>query len=159
MVYRPSALFRRTPQERADQWLSWNRADQAFFAAGACHILAFAFLETHPDSEFHPVGLWAHDDESPLHIYVTDGEWAFDHDGWTPHAELLAVTRATEPGKRYQPRRVERDLTLLCERYPYRARHQFAHDPWQRALHYLARFPPSPGARLGVGGSGVVAGC
>lgn len=38
--YRPAGLFRRTDAERADQLLSWQRDDQAFFAAGACHILA-----------------------------------------------------------------------------------------------------------------------
>jgi hypothetical protein len=37
-MYRSSAQFRRTPTERADQRLSWNRDDVRFFAARACHI-------------------------------------------------------------------------------------------------------------------------
>ena len=37
-MYRSSAQFRRTPAERANQLLSWNRDDVRFFAAGACHI-------------------------------------------------------------------------------------------------------------------------
>jgi hypothetical protein len=37
------------------------------------------------------------------HVFVSDGTWAFDHDGWTLKAELLAVTAAfdssmTAPG-------------------------------------------------------------
>ena len=36
--YTPAGVFRRTPAERADQELAWRRPDQAFFAAGACHI-------------------------------------------------------------------------------------------------------------------------
>ena len=55
-MYRSSAQFRRTPAERADQMLSWNRDDVRFFAAGACHILAFAFLEVYPKAGFGTVG-------------------------------------------------------------------------------------------------------
>ncbi|TDC88872.1 hypothetical protein E1161_22665 [Saccharopolyspora aridisoli] len=122
--------------------MSWQRPDKAFFAAGACHILAFAFLETYPETGFFPVGLWSDVSKNPHHVYVIDGTWAFDHDGWTPHTELLATTHAAEPHTRYQPHRIEPDLDLLCERYHHRARHQFALDPWQRALRYLDLFPP-----------------
>ncbi|MFE2612861.1 hypothetical protein ACFXA2_04510 [Micromonospora chalcea] len=41
MAVTAAGVFRRTPQERADQRLAWERADQPFFAAGACHILAW----------------------------------------------------------------------------------------------------------------------
>lgn len=54
-MYRSSAQFRCTPAERADQMLSWNRDDVRFFAAGACHILAFAFLEVYPKAGFGTV--------------------------------------------------------------------------------------------------------
>jgi hypothetical protein len=96
-MYRSSAQFKRTPAERADQMLSWNRDDVRFFAAGACHILAFAFLDVYPDAGFRTVGIRARGQAHPMHVYVTDGQWAFDFDGWTPVDELLAVTRATEP--------------------------------------------------------------
>ena len=42
----------RTAAEKADQQASWLRPDQEFFSAGACHILAGVFLESHPASEF-----------------------------------------------------------------------------------------------------------
>ncbi len=38
-MYKPSFLFDRTPEERTDPFLFWQREDQLFFAAGACHIL------------------------------------------------------------------------------------------------------------------------
>jgi len=47
-MYRPAGMFRRTPEERADQEVSWRRTDQAFFAAGACHILAWEFVARNP---------------------------------------------------------------------------------------------------------------
>ncbi|MBB4930255.1 hypothetical protein F4561_001075 [Lipingzhangella halophila] len=144
-MYRPASGFRRTAEERRDPLLSWNRDDLPFFAAGACHILAFAFMATHPHSGFHPVGLWPYGAEDPGHVYVTDGSWAFDHDGWTPQSTLLAATRAAEPGAGFRPRPIHTDLDTFCARHHHRPRHRFAFDPWQRALRYIARFPP-PGA-------------
>lgn len=36
----------------------WSSPDRVFFACGACHILAFAFLKAYPQSGFAP--LWPH---------------------------------------------------------------------------------------------------
>ncbi|MFI0448664.1 hypothetical protein [Actinomadura sp. 6N118] len=143
-MYRPSAGFRRTAEERRDQLLSWNRGDTAFFAAGACHILAYAFLEKHPEAGFYPVGLWPCGAKDPSHVYVTDGTWAFDHDGWTLQSELLAVTRAAEPDADFQPRPIPINLGDYCARYNHRPRHLFAFDPWERALRYIAQFERGP---------------
>lgn len=124
--------------ERADQDLSWNRHDQAFFAAGACHILAYAFLEVHT-SGFMPVGLWTRGANDPSHVYVSDGTWAFDHCGWTPEQELLNTSRAAEPDVEYQPNPILMGLDELCARHWHRTRTEFAHDPWPRAHAYIAR--------------------
>jgi hypothetical protein len=140
-MYRSSAQFRRTPAERADQVLSWNRCDVRFFAAGACHILAFAFLEAYPEAGFRPVGVWARGQAHPSHVYVTDGERAFDFGGWTPLSELLAVTRAVEPDAGYEQRPIKGDLTAFCREHNHRERSYYAHDPWERALRYLEQFP------------------
>jgi hypothetical protein len=140
-MYRSSAQFRRTPEERADQMLSWNRDDVRFFGAGACHILAFAFLEAYPEAGFRTVGLWARGREHPMHTYVTDGEWAFDFHGWTPVAELLAVTRDDEPDADYEQRAIDIDLSSFCRKHRHRDRSDYAFDPWERAKRYLAQFP------------------
>lgn len=44
-----AGTYRRTDLERRDQQVSWERPDKAFFAAGACHVLAWACLEVHAD--------------------------------------------------------------------------------------------------------------
>jgi hypothetical protein len=140
-MYRSSAQFRRTPAERTDQVLSWNRNDVRFFAAGACHILAFAFLESYPGAGFRSVGVWAREQAHPMHVFVTDGAWAFDFDGWTPADELLAVTRSAEPDADYEQRPIEADLSAFCRKHNHRDRACYAHDPWERARRYIAQFP------------------
>jgi hypothetical protein len=144
VTYVPCSVYRRTPLERADQFVSWQRPDVAFFAAGACHILAFAFLATYPDAGFDPVMLWGEGEPLPCHLFVSDGEWAFDHNGWTPTAELLAA----EPDAGYSALPVDVDLLTYCARYRHRDRDHFAFDPWDRALRYIAGYPP-PGQHDG----------
>jgi hypothetical protein len=85
--------YKRTEAERTDQLLAWRRNDKAFFAAGACHILAWAILETYPELGFAPIGLRRVGQAHVGHVYVTDGSWAFDHDGWTAESVLLDTTR------------------------------------------------------------------
>ncbi|MFX0578762.1 hypothetical protein [Nocardia nepalensis] len=142
-MYIPCAVFRRTPLERADQDLAWHRDDQWFFAAGACHILAYAFLETH-SHRFTAKGLWPADAADPGHVYVSDGTRAFDHCGWTLERELLAVSRAVEPAANYQSRAIRMGLDELCARHWHRTRAEFLHDPWPRAHAYIARLDSSP---------------
>ncbi|MCA3613287.1 MAG: hypothetical protein IOC52_01850 [Methylobacterium sp.] len=61
MVY-----IRRTPGPKHDQTIRWNLPDRVFFAAGACPILAYAFLERFPRSGARP--FWIKPlDGSPIH--------------------------------------------------------------------------------------------
>jgi hypothetical protein len=79
VAYDPPVRYTRTAAERADQLLSWQRGDKAFFAAGACHILAWAFLQRGDRSAgFTPVGIHRVGNRSMDHVYVSDGTWAFD---------------------------------------------------------------------------------
>jgi hypothetical protein len=39
---------RRTPGAKRDPAKRWAFPDRVFFAAGACHMLAYAFLERYP---------------------------------------------------------------------------------------------------------------
>ncbi|MFF2554908.1 hypothetical protein ACFVUS_28160 [Nocardia sp. NPDC058058] len=140
-MYVPCAVFRRTPLERFDQHLAWYRHDQWFFAAGACHILAYVFLEQHP-GRFNVFGLWPHLAADPSHVYASDGTWAFDHSGWTPLTELLEVSRAAEPDADYHSRPIAMDLDELCARHWHRSPAEFIQDPRPRARAYIAQFRP-----------------
>jgi hypothetical protein len=91
-AYVPCGVFRRTDAERRDQELAWNRSDQEFFAAGACHILAWTFLETYPDAGFELVDLRKVSEKDGFHVVASNGRMAFDHAGWTPLDELVGLS-------------------------------------------------------------------
>lgn len=140
-MYTPSSVFRRTPAEREDQQLSWDRPDQAFFAAGACHVLAFEFVALNPS--FRIAALKKEGDEHPSHVIATDGTWAFDHDGWTLEAEILAGTAASAPGP-WALLPVTTDFDSFCAENRHRPIRYFHQDPRPRARTYIDRFPSLP---------------
>jgi hypothetical protein len=142
--YDPPLSYKRTPAERVDPVLAWRRRDKAFFAAGACHILAWAFLDTFPAAGFFPVGVRRIGRPHAGHAYVSDGTWAFDHDGWTLEAELLTVTRRaharSDPDIGIERLVLGLGLQAFCSAHNCADPSQFAVDPRPRALRYLARF-------------------
>ena len=147
-MYKPSLLFDRTSEERKDMFLSWNRTDQAFFAAGACHILADLFLQLHPDEGYKMIHIKPHEGYTGNHVYASDETWAFDHNGWTKEAELLKTTEIAYsekyPGWGYD--RVEINPTIdsleaFCKANNSRLPWQYAYLPWERAYKYIQQFP------------------
>jgi hypothetical protein len=146
-MYRSTLRFRRSVAERNDPMLAWARDDVSFFAAGACHILAWAFTATRPGfAVIHLRPLGGHPGH---HVYASDGMWAFDHCGWTPEAELLAVTsadyRRAFPGWRCERIPVRDDIETFCRNNNHRLPAQFPYPPWQRAHAFIARFAPGNG--------------
>jgi hypothetical protein len=72
----------------------WALPDRVFFACGACHILAFAFLERYPRASFKPLWMKPRAGYIGNHIIVTDGEAAFDYHGWSGLPALVAHAHA-----------------------------------------------------------------
>ncbi|MEU7715397.1 hypothetical protein ACGF5H_29575 [Micromonospora chalcea] len=99
MAVTAAGVFRRTPGERADQRLAWNRADQPFFAAGACHILAWVCRDTYPDRPIGLAGLRFAGQRQVVHVYATWADWAFDHAGWNPEAYRTRLTARGARGR------------------------------------------------------------
>ena len=93
-----AGAFRRTAIERSDQRVAWERTDQAFFAAGACHILAWVCRDSYPDRPIEIAGVCLADDSQVLHTYAIWDGWAFDHSGWNPEPQLLLVNSAARSG-------------------------------------------------------------
>jgi hypothetical protein len=147
-MYRSGLNFERTQLELDDMFVSWARSDQAFFAAGACHILAFLFKQLHQDEGYEirhirPVGGLPGN-----HVYVTDGFWAFDHNGWTPEEVLLAVNasayRLKYPGWDYDLVDVADGLEDFCAATYHRPPAYFAYLPWERTYKFIKQFPSVP---------------
>jgi hypothetical protein len=151
MTYRPSLHYERTEAEMNDQILSWNRPDIAFFASGACHILAWTFVQTYPDAGFAIVHIRP---RAPFsrghHVIATDGVWAFDYSGWTKERELFNISKAAYadvlPGWDFDRVVIDVDLETFCIENTHRLPSQFAFDPWQRAKDFMMTLDPA--ARL-----------
>ncbi|WP_127504406.1 hypothetical protein [Actinoplanes solisilvae] len=136
-----AGTFRRTPIERADQRVSWERSDQAFFSAGACHILAWACRDAYPNRSIILAAMVKPDEQHPLHVYATWGRWAFDASGWNSEEDLLAVNAEFEGGA-IGRRTVTVGLEEFCTAHIHRRPEQFWRDPIPRARDYVRRFEP-----------------
>ena len=141
MSLQAAGTYRRTPLERASQQVSWGRTDQAFFAAGACHVLAWTCRATYADQAIGLCGMRFEGEPHAFHVYARWEDWAFDHSGWHLEQDLLAANRA------YEDRVIEQvpvgpDLATFCEQHNSRMPHQYWRDPVPRARLYLERFVP-----------------
>ena len=58
--------------------INWALPERVFFACGACHILAYAFLKAYPDSGFTPVWIRPLKGYTGNHILVVRDQLAFD---------------------------------------------------------------------------------
>lgn len=81
------------------------------------------------------------------HVYASNGEWAFDHNGWTRENELLEITEKSYkeryPGWNYEKYVIENTMTALedfCKANNHRLPWQYAYLPWERAYKYIAKF-------------------
>jgi hypothetical protein len=150
-MYRPSLLFDRTPEEKRDMFKSWSRDDQAFFAAGACHILADLFVQLHMHEGFKVTYIKPNEGFTGNHVYASDGVWAFDHNGWTKETTLIETTedayKRTYPGWNYTKQIIEPEIDALekfCKANNHREPAQFPYLPWERAYNYIGKFSSKP---------------
>lgn len=152
MVY-----IRRTPGSKFDQVVRWNLPDRVFFAAGACHILAYAFLERFPHCGAKPFWIKPLDGSPTNHMVVLNGECGFDYHGYTKKDVLLGHfrRRALQHWPTWQGELVEvtPDALISTEKsktYPglwLREPDQFLHNALPRARAYLDRFERPPELR------------
>ncbi|MEH1166787.1 hypothetical protein V6V47_15520 [Micromonospora sp. CPCC 205539] len=141
MAARAAGTFRRTPIERSDQRVAWDRADQAFFAAGACHILAWVCRDSHPERPVELAAVRFAGEREVFHVYAVWDGWAFDHSGWNPEPQLLAVNRDFE-GRRLERLEITDSLAEFCARNHHRMPNQYWDDPRPRAREYVNRHIP-----------------
>lgn len=147
-------MFRLKPGIKSNPVKRWNLPERVFFARGACHILAYAFLETYPDRGFRAVWIRPAEGLTGNHVFVTDGQTSFDYRGYCREETLLAHQWAK--GRRWWPGWDATLVPLLQDVLISEAKSktydglwlrepgQFLHDAMPRAKAFLARFGPPP---------------
>lgn len=79
----------------------WSLPDRVFFACGACHVLAHAFLERFPSAGFGPIWIRPRGGFTGNHVFVTNGDLGFDYHGYVVYARL--VDHYTKRARRLLP--------------------------------------------------------
>src|SRR5687767_482421 len=73
----------RTKGGKGNLELNWALPDRVFFACGACHILAYAFLKAYPHSGYTPIWIRPEEGFTGNHILVVRDQLAFDYHGYS----------------------------------------------------------------------------
>lgn len=150
--YEPCIIYQRTPEESRDVFLAWQRPDKAFFAAGACHILAHMFLSLHYGEDYELIYIKPKGDYPGNHMYASNGTWAFDFNGWTLEEELREANEAAYkqayPDWQYERIVIKEGLPayIAAGNHHVRPPEYFPELPWKRAYDYIKLFPSQPKA-------------
>lgn len=144
-MYRLAAGIKKDPVKR------WALPDRVFFACGACHVLAYAFLERYPLGGFRPLWIKPAPGYTGNHIVLVRGDDAFDYHGYSAWPKLLAHFQRKAgrwwPGWRAELVELPKDVlvsNLKSRQYDglwLREPKQFLHDALPRAERFLGRFP------------------
>ncbi len=142
-------IILRTAEEKADLDLCWSRPDEEFFASGACHVLAAAFLMEYPKAGFRPwrfaLGAGHH---RGGHMIVANDDLVFDWAGYERRDAFLVdyfeSMRSILPDWDARLVPVESDPIgwEFCRSHNHRHPTQFRRDPLPRAQAFAKRFPP-----------------
>ena len=137
----PAPMHLRTPSEKADLEASWLRPDREFFSAGACHILAGAFLGAHPASGFVSYLIHPASGFRGGHVLVIGDEVTFDWLGYQPRADRLArferECRTAMPGWSCSMVPISDPLGWpFCRQFRHRHPSQFHGDVMARAHRF-----------------------
>jgi len=141
MTAEAAGAFRRTELERSDQRVSWERSDQAFFAAGACHVLAWVCRDTYGEQQIGIEALRCEGELQVFHTYATWDGWTFDHSGWNPEPQLFAINTAFE-GVELERVPITVGLAEFCDEHHHRMPHEYWRNPAARARAFVARHQP-----------------
>ena len=144
-------LIRTPGYSKTDPVMRWALPDRVFFACGACHVLAHAFLERWGRPEDEVWWIRPATGFSGNHVFVGRGDRVFDFHGWSERERYLAHAwrRAGHfwPGWRADLVRLPREVLIDEARSRtipglwLREPRQFLHDALPRARRFLDRFP------------------
>ncbi len=134
---------------------SWRRPDSAFFAAGACHVLAAAFIEEYPREGFAAYVIRPERGYRGSHVFTAKGDVAFDWKGYRPRSQLereyLDTLRSFFGEWRGSVVRVEDPISWeFCRVHRHRHPSQFFSCPLGRARQFVRRFPAPAGLLISL---------
>ena len=141
----------RTKGGKKDPIKQWALPERVFFACGACHILAYAFLEAYPDRGFRSIWIRPAEGYTGNHVVVVGDQLAFDYHGYSRWPTLLAhMKRKADrwwPG--WDAELIELPADVLVSESKSRTYDglwlkepgQFLFDAMPRAERYVKRFP------------------
>jgi hypothetical protein len=149
-------MYALAPGVKQDPHRRWALPDRVFFACGACHILAYAFLRRYGDGGFGALWIKPASGFIGNHVLVACGDMAFDYHGYSSLPKLLEHTKTKAsrwwPGWSAELIALPTDV-LVSEKKSreyeglwLREPKQFLHDALPRAERFLARFD-EPGSR------------
>jgi hypothetical protein len=130
---------------KKDPVRQWALPDRVFFCYGACHILAGVFLRDRKKDGFRAEWIVPAPGFAGNHIYVTDGEIAFDYHGYSNCRRLLAHYSkgwsTHRPGWSCEIQPVDFDLldTAELNRRKMRGPDQYLHGASERAAAFILR--------------------
>lgn len=143
-------MYTISKEKKKDLATQWKLPDRVFFAAGACHILAYAFLNRHKKSGYS--AKWIKPSEGFIgnHIFVSNGQYVFDYHGFSKPKVFFnhLEKRATQkwPGWSYHLKDLPTDILVSEEKSKLfdglwlREPLQFFKNALPRAEKYLDRF-------------------
>jgi hypothetical protein len=144
----------RTKGAKRDPIKRWVLPDRVFFACGACHILAYAFLKTYPESGFTPIWVRPATGYTGNHILVVRDRLAFDYHGYSDWPTMLAhmERKANRWWPGWNADLIQLPVEALVSESKSRTYdglwlmepHQFLYDAMPRAKQFLGRFPAPP---------------
>ncbi len=138
-------MYTLKPGIKRDPMRRWALPDRVFFGHGACHILAGAYLARPPLPGFRAERIVPRDDLAGNHIYLTDGDIAFDYHGYSVRRRLLDHHRKGWSGRYpgWDCAIEEVDFDLLCTAALNGRKmlgpDQYLFDPVPRAHRFIAR--------------------
>lgn len=139
MAYTLKPGIKKNPEKR------WALPDRIFFGHGACHILAGVYLRRPPLPGFYAERIIPANDLWGDHVYVTNGDIAFDFHGYTARKRLLDYHRKCWShrfdGWDCTIEIVDFDLlsTVELNRRKMSGPDQYLFDPCPRALRFIER--------------------
>lgn len=134
--------------------MRWALPDRVFFACGACHILASAFLERYGTNDTKVLWLKPNANHASNHIVIATETWIFDYHGYSGREAYFGHTIAK--ARRWWPswsmNMIELPPAVLLSEEASRTYDglwlrepkQFLQDAMPRARSFLDRFSSPP---------------